>query len=392
MKVLSVIDSLSLGGAERLLATLAKAGAAAGIELEVVSLAAPSSRVQQGMTSLLGDLGIRPEHLGLDRLASPAGWLRLLRYIRRSRCDLVHAHLQEASTLAPALARLAGIGTVCTFHHVPAPLSGRDAVKERLAVRSAGRSRAAIFVSQASMDAFDSIYGRRPNWIVVPNGVDLDEFEPVPGARFPDELGIPDGAPTAILVAAMRGRKGHEHAIEAWADVVTRFGDARLVLAGTGDEEPGLRALAAVCGVGDRVVFAGLRSDIPALLQAATVVLLPSETEAFPTTLLEAAACGKPVVATPVGGIPEIVSDGETGLLVPYADPAGLSGAVRGLLADPTRTASMGENARRLAEERFGAKLWARRLDAVYTAALDGRRVREADMQSGPGVTNASER
>lgn len=382
-----MIDSLSLGGAERLLATLAKAGTSEDVDIEVVSLAAPSGRVQEGMTSLLGDLGIRPDHIALQRMASPAGWVRLMRRIRESRCDVVHAHLQEASTLTPVLARLAGHRTVCTFHHVPAPLDGREALKERLAVGAASRSRGVIFVSQASMDAFAVTYGRGSNWVVVPNGVDLDEFKPGIDVGFPAELGIPDAAPTAILVAAMRGRKGHEHAIAAWPDVTAHRPDARLVLVGAGSEEARYRALADSCGVADRVVFCGIRGDIPTLLQAATVVLLPSQTEAFPTTLLEAAACGKPVVATPVGGIPEIVVDGETGELVPYGDAAALGTAVSALLDDPERVRKMGAAARRLAEERFGARLWARRLKAVYTAAAAGRRVDDADLRGDLAVT-----
>lgn len=387
MKVLAIIDSLSLGGAERLLATLADAGTREGIDLRVVSLAAPSGRVQQGMKSLLGDLGIRPSHLAVSRMSSPTGWVRLLRTVRESDCDVVHAHLQESSTLTPLLARLAGRGTVCTFHHVPAPLSRRDAIKERLAVAAASHSRAVVFVSRASMDAFASTYRRCPNWVVVPNGVDLEEFRPATGVRFPAELGIADGVPTALMVAAMRGRKGHEHAIEAWAGVVSRFPDAMLVLAGTGSEEERYRAQAESSGVRDKVVFCGLRGDIPTLLQAATMVVLPSQTEAFPTTLLEAAACGKPVIATRVGGIPEIVEDGETGLLVDYGDPAGLGAAVCGLLGDPDRVRRMGDAARALAERRFGADLWARRLKRVYSAAAQAHPVRASALERDLDVT-----
>jgi glycosyltransferase involved in cell wall biosynthesis len=389
VKVLAVIDSFSFGGAERVLATLARALPGVGVELMIASLA-PYSPGRAGMLPVLRECGVPLTFLSVARLAHPWAVPRLVAAIRRSGCDVVHAHLGYSSTLAPVAAGLAGRPAVCSFHTVPVPLRGREAVKERLAVTVAGHSAGLIFVSEACMRAFAALYRPRPRtWTVVPNGVDLDEFAPAPAGAPPDlprGLPIPAGAPVVSLVAAMRGAKGHEDAIAAWPAVLRRVPGARLLLVGGGPQQEALAAQARASGVDDHVVFAGYRPDVARLLRASSVVLLPSLTEALPTTLIEAAAVGRPVVATRVGGVPEVVSDGRTGLLVPPGDPFRLGEAVADLLEDPARRAAMGAAARRTAVARFDARIWARRLREVYERALTGRPVPAArPMPSGRG-------
>jgi glycosyltransferase involved in cell wall biosynthesis len=375
MRVLAVIDSFSLGGAERVLATLAKALPHVDAELTVASLS-PYRPERAGMLPLLRDSGVPLTFLSIPRLAHPWAVPRLATAIRRSGCDIVHAHLGYSATLAPLAAGLAGRPAVCSFHTVPVRLRGREEVKQRLAVAVAGRSAGLIFVSQACMRAFATLYRPRPRtWTVVPNGVDLAEFAPAPGGAppgLPPDLPIPAGAPVVTLVAAMRGAKGHEDAIAAWPAVLRRASDAHLLLVGGGPQEPALAARARALGLDTRIVFAGYRPDVPRLLRASSVVLLPSRSEALPTTLIEAAAAGRPVVATRVGGVPEVVCEGRTGVLVPPDDPVRLGAAVADLLADPARRASMGAAARHVAEERFDMRVWARRLRDVYERARRG--------------------
>jgi glycosyltransferase involved in cell wall biosynthesis len=118
------------------------------------------------------------------------------------------------------------------------------------------------------------------------------------------------------MVGAFRRRKGYGWALQAWPTVLGHCPEARLLFVGTGPEEASLRDRAAELGVSDSLVFGGMRSDIPEVLRASSVALLPSESEALPATLMEAAACGIAVVAHRVEGVTEVVSDGETGLLV----------------------------------------------------------------------------
>src|SRR2546426_2421479 len=210
------------------------------------------------------------------------------------------------------------------------------------------------------MEAFAARYGRNhATWRVIPNGVDLSRFCPGPG-HFPSDLGIPSGVPVAVMVARMAEGKGHAAAIAAWPSVLRSVPEARLLLVGSGPAEPELARRAAELGIGSHVIFAGSRPDLPRLLRASSLAVLPSQSEALPTTLIEAAACGLASVATRVGGVPEVVLDGETGILVTPGDQQGLGDAVGALLVDRERREAMGRAARRLAEERFDLRVWCR--------------------------------
>jgi glycosyltransferase involved in cell wall biosynthesis len=370
IRVLVVIDSLGLGGAESLVATFARLAGGARISVDVASITDADDR-RSAMVGELRSIGLEPTFLSIPRLLSPRAIPAMVRAIRTSECDVVHAHLEYAATIAPPAARLVGRPAVCSFHHIPATLPARDAVRERLAVAVAGQSRRVLFVSRASMDAFAASYRRRTNWTVLNNGISLDEFTPEP-ADFPPDLGIPAGSPVVTVAAALRSGKGQELAIAAWPAVRRTVGEARLLLVGSGDRELSLRALAGAVGVQDAVVFAGYRNDIARIMRASTLVLLASDSEALPTVLIEAAACGRAVVASRVGGTPEVVADGETGLLVPAADTEALAGAVIELLCDDRRRRAMGSAARRLAERRFDARIWVDGLRRIYDEAIAG--------------------
>jgi glycosyltransferase involved in cell wall biosynthesis len=381
LRVLMVVDTLRLGGAERVLASLARAAPAAGFTFSVAALCAPGGGMS-AMTPLLKDAGVETSFLGLTRLADPRAVPRILHAIRSSNCDVVHAHLDEAATLTPPAAMLARRPLVSTLHTVPRPLAGREAVKEKLAIASASLGKTVIFVSQASLDGFAGVIKRRPNWQVVSNGVDLTEFHPGDDA-MPSDIPVPVGAPIATFVGVLREQKGQSAAVAAWPEVVRRFPDARLLLVGTGQLEAQLRSQAAAAGLEDHVIFAGGRSDVPTILRASTLVLLPSEGEALPTVLIEAAGCGRAVVATSVGGVPEVVVDGQTGLLVPPGDLVALQDAIIRLLGDPALRQALERRARELAVRRFAVDVWASRLRQVYDSVLPNAH-RGPSAQTGP--------
>jgi glycosyltransferase involved in cell wall biosynthesis len=372
LRVLMVVDTLRLGGAERVLVNLARAAPAAGFAFSVVALS-PEGDGLSAMTPMLTAAGIHTSFLGISRLADPRAVPRIAQAIRQSNCDIVHAHLDQASTLVPPAAALARRPAVCTLHTVPRPLVGREAVKERLSISMASRAAAVLFVSQASLEGFATVTKRRPNWLVVPNGVDLTEFSPA-DAILPADIPVPVGAPVATFVGVLRDQKGQSTAVAAWPEVLSRFPQARLLLVGTGSHEAGLRAQAAASGVADHVILTGGRDDVPAIIRASTLVVLSSEGEALPTVLIEAAGCGRAVVATSVGGIPDVVVDGETGLLVPPGDVRALGDAIIRLFHDHALRHEMELRARELAVRRFALDLWARRLSQIYRAVLVGDR------------------
>lgn len=376
MKVLHVIDNFGYGGAERLLATLNTVAAPAGLDMTVACLG-PQTPERSVTLPLLTAAGLKPRFIGVQRLLDPLALLKIRRALRDSGCDVVHAHLGYAGTLVPPAARLAGIPCVTTLHHVPPPTQPRaDLVKEWLWTRSAERGAALVWVSQAARDTAAALFPpRKPTWRVLHNGVDLSRYTSRAGqepAPLPIDLGVPAGVPVVTIVAALRAPKGHEVALRAWPAVREKVPDAVLLIVGDGVHEPVLRAAA-----GEGVVFAGAREDVPEILAGSTLALLPSLTEALPTTLIEAAASGLAVVATTVGGTPETVEHGRSGLLVPPGDADALAAAVAELLLDPQRRAAYGAAGRRLAEDRFDLRVWVRHLADLYADALHTTRSTE---------------
>ncbi len=210
--------------------------------------------------------------------------------------------------------------------------------------------------------------------------VDIGRFRPAP--PDPDlfrELGVPGGSPLIVKVARLAPVKGHDHLMEAMASVHRRFPRAVLVLVGNPWEgQPGrLRRQAEELGIGGAVVFAGRREDIPRFLASAAVCVSSSiGSEENSRAVGEYMAAGRPVVATRVGVIPELVVDGETGFLVPPRDPGALAAAIADVLADPDRAARMGQAGRLRAAGEFSEETFDRRLGAVIEAVLTQRRRR----------------
>jgi glycosyltransferase involved in cell wall biosynthesis len=190
-----------------------------------------------------------------------------------------------------------------------------------------------------------------------------------PGAGGADALaalGVPAGAPVVGNVAALTDHKDHATLLRAARIVLDRAPQARFVIVGDGELRPRLRELHRQLALGEGCVFAGFRDDVDRLLPAFSVFCLSSHMEGLGTSLLDAMAFARPVVATRAGGIPDAVEDGVTGRLVPPRDPAALAGALLELLADPARRQAMGRAGRRRFEERFTADRMVEATLAVY--------------------------
>jgi glycosyltransferase involved in cell wall biosynthesis len=191
------------------------------------------------------------------------------------------------------------------------------------------------------------------------NGIEFDPF-----SRVPDEVsaavragfGIPPDAPVAVTVAVLREPKGLQYMIEALPRVAAEVPDVHYLIVGDGPHRGALEEAAEASGMSDRIVFAGSRRDVPSMLAAGDVFVLPSLIEALPTVLAEAGAAGLPVVATSVGGVPEMVGRNESALLVPPAEPGALAEAVTRLLTNPRQAAAMGRAGRRITHERFDVR------------------------------------
>lgn len=205
-------------------------------------------------------------------------------------------------------------------------------------------------------------YFRRPKEVsLLFNYVDTGIFRPaVTNPKIITErLGVPGGAPVVACVAEIIPRKGQLYLVRAWSTVLAAFPQARLVLLGREGAKPAyaakVRAEARRLGVTDKIVWTGFRADIPAVLPHCTVAVLPSLTELFSLGALEAMACGIPVVATNVGGFPEMITPGENGELVAPRDPAALAGALIRVLGDESYRRRLAVSARARIERDYTA-------------------------------------
>ncbi|HSL84680.1 MAG TPA: glycosyltransferase [Thermoanaerobaculia bacterium] len=393
IRLLWLIDSLTAGGAEALTVPFARAlhredrGEAAGVRLEIAFL---KSLGGNPFEAELRDLEVPVTGLGARNLRDVAAFRRLVRLLRQRRVGLVHAHLAYASIWGLLAGRLTGTPVVLTLHVRPPddPPWSREGLRRRLLVGAANRwARRALAVSGAVRDAWAAVGLRRERIAVVHNGVETAGMESgtEAAAAVRRELGVPGGAPLVVTVSVLRPGKGLEVLLEAVPAVLGEHPDARFAVVGDGPERRRLEEGAAAAGLGEAVVFTGFRRDVPALLAAADLFVLPTRDDAFPTVLLEAQAAGVAVVASRAGGVPEIVEDGATGVLVPPGDPAALARAVSALLADPAARRRLAEAGRRRTEERFSADAWLARLDAVYSQVL-GRPVRLGRRGAGEGA------
>ena len=283
--------------------------------------------------------------------------------------DVVQYFAWRPGLLAIAATRLAGRGRLVAGRRSTPQERGVRALLEDLVVRFADR----VVVNAEALRPRGRA-ARRTD--VIPSGVDTEHFRAVESrARAKARLGVPAALPVIGTVGRLEARKGTATLIEAAARLRAEHArDLLVVLAGDGPLSAELAALAAKLGIAERVRMLGDCPDVRGVLAALDVFVLPSRTEGMSNALLEAMAMERPVVATAVGGTPEVMGRDPVGLLVPVADPEAMAGAVARLLDAPDLAARLGSAARRRVEEHYGARAMVRRLEAVYAAvaAPDG--------------------
>ena len=303
----------------------------------------------------------------------------LARLIRQRQVHLVHCHDFYSNVFGAAAARMARMRRLIT--------SRRDtgmmfSLPQRFAQRLAYACSAAVVTNSELVRRLLVERELVPEQKVrrVYNGIDAEQFAPrEPSGELAASLGLPAGGPIIGSVGNLHPWKGHDTFIRAAARIRAARPDARFLLVGAGAAQAGLENLAREAGVGEAMVFAGTRADIPELLALMSVFVQPSPHESLPNAVLEAMACARPVVATSVGGVPELVNNGVTGFLVPPNDPAALAEKVLALLADPALAAAMAGAARRRAVDEFSCDRLVRNMEALYEDVLAGHQAaREA--------------
>lgn len=376
IRVVQVIARLNVGGPAALV--LAVAG---GLDPDRYESVVLHGEVDEGEADWRdirdGSSLVRPV-AGLGRAVRAGDDARamavLVRELRRLRPDVVHTHTAKAGALGRTAARLATRNgrrprIVHTFHgHVlhgyfrPTVRRGIITVERQLA---RGTDRIITVGSPVRDDLLAAGIGRPEQYAVVPPGV--DPLPTVPAVEARRSLGVPDGRPVVAFVGRLTRIKRPDRAVDAMRAVREAGIDAHLVVAGDGDLRQTTERRAAV--LGDAVTFLGWTSDIGRVLSAADVIVLTSDNEGMPVTLVEAAHAGVPAVATDVGGVAEVVADGTTGLVVAPTAAAVGEGLV-GLLGDPERRGRMGAAATADAARRFTTASMVGAHTAIYEEVL----------------------
>ncbi len=370
LRIAFCIDNMQVGGTELNAIRTAERLDRARYDLRVVSLQDHGPLLERYAAA-----GVPVDCFPLKSLYGPGALrqgLRLRAYLRAHRIRILHAHDIYSLVFAIPWARSAGVRAIASRRWwEPYPgVHWRAATRLAYAladVTLANSARVARLVTREEHVPPERV-------VVVPNFVDPEAFAPLSAEverRLRAELGIDEGDRVVGMVANLRPIKDQPTLLRAVALVLRHHPDVRLVLVGDGPSRPGLAALARELAIESRVVFAGKRPNVPNLHALFEVSVLSSTSEALPNSLLEALAAARPVVATDVGAVPDIVVEGENGLLVPPGDADRLAQALRRLLDDPALGRRMGEAGRRRAETGHTAEVALGALERLYAALVD---------------------
>lgn len=370
LRVLFLIDSLRMGGAETVTVALLRHFDRTRVNPLICTL---NKRGESPLGQQLGD--VPRFDLGAKRMIDPAALWRLRKLVKQEKVDLIHAQLSDSTILAILAGKMAARVPVITTRHLM-----EDTMKnwrqrwrtylERFLMR--------LFIDRiiAVSDAASKSYQEQTGiaakrFQTIYNGIDLERFGRVEDKNaLRQELGLPTDGILITMVGVLRPGKGQEVAIAA----AKNLQGIHLLLVGDGKppQRANLEALAQ--GFENSIHFLGQRMDVPQILKASDILILPSDQEALPTVLIEAGASALPSVATRVGGIPEVIVDGETGILIPPQNPAALTESIQKLLSDPQQIKTMGENAYQHVHQHFTLAGQAEVTTRLYEEIIRARR------------------
>jgi glycosyltransferase involved in cell wall biosynthesis len=375
IRLLNVVPTLLCGGTENHFMTLARSLDAGGFDVRFACL--------RRWGPFVGELAERNIPLteyrfatfrSLNALVQQA---RLAKYVRRHAVQIVHTYSFYGNVFAIPPGRLTAPVVIASIRDRGPYLTAMQTRVQRHVCRFAD----CVLVNAEAVKTWLVGDGYDPSQIVViPNGVDLARFADT-GDRMAirRSLGVPDGGRLVAVASRLSRLKGIEDFLEAAAIVAATHADVRFAIIG----EPSpiknreyldeLSALASRLGIRDKVIFTGLRSDVPALLSAVDVSVMPSLNEALSNVLLESMAAGAAVVATDVGGTSEALIDGDNGLLVRPGEPASMAAAIVRLLDDPALARGLGARATRTIADRFSLDRMVRATESLYDRLLTSK-------------------
>lgn len=315
--------------------------------------------------------------LDAQRFSQIGAMKKLASILRREQIDIAHCHQFRATTMLAPLATACRVPCVIeTTHLREAWRRGwikRSFVIDRMVYKLVDHF---IAVSDANRQYLVRQKHCDPSTIdVIRNGCDLSRFQPSPdrGASIRERYGVPPSALLVVYAGRLEPQKGIGVLLEAMTPVASHFPDVRVLLVGDGALRAELKAETYRRNLRSAITFAGLQRDVVPFLDAADLVVLPSFWEGLPFAAVEAGAMGKPMVATAVDGTPEVVKDGESGLLVPPGDSNAFANAMISLLGDAPKRRAMGARAKEIVAARFSVERLVAETTDLYKRLMDHR-------------------
>ena len=363
--IVHMIDELPRDGAEMLLVDLMRLRMP-GYRYKIACLIRGGPLEQE-----FEQLGIPVKIFGRRNKFDLGLVLRVAAWLRAEKADVVHTHLFTADTYGRLAARIAGVPAVfSTVHNIVNPWkgAGRKAIDRLFAKLSTAVVGCSEEVTQ-TLASRDKIPARK--LVSIPNGIDLQKFSSFSGAGVREEFGLPADRQLIGVVGRLHEQKAHGDLFRALALLPqVRAGELTCLVVGTGDLLDSLKQQVKELGLETTVLFTGMRKDVPRLVASLDAFVMSSHWEGLPIALLEAMASSKAVLCTRVGGIPDVVTDGDNGLLVDAGDVAGFAQQLGRLLQDADLRLRLGRRARETVIARFDVSRTAAAYNQLHSQAL----------------------
>lgn len=365
IRVLLLITELNIGGAERIVQQLATRLPRDRYDVTVACLYDPSA-----IAADIQAADIPVIDLEMRRKVDLRAPYRLLGFLRQRDIHILHTHLFHANLLGAIVGTLTRTPIIIATRH---SMEIGGVHREWMNRLVTSLRDAVVTVSpQVHKVEVDRAHASPTKIADIPGGVEVRAYRVDP--NHVDELkrswDLETGDPVVGTVGRLVDPKGHGHLLDALAKVRSQIAGVKALLVGDGTLRTEMERRAEALGLSDTVIFTGIRRDVPEVLALLDVFVLPSLWEGLPIALLEAMAAGLPVVATRVGGVPEVVVEGETGLLVPPRDPEALAQAILTLLRDPDLRQAMGQAGRERVREHFSVDQMVKKTESLYQRLL----------------------
>jgi glycosyltransferase involved in cell wall biosynthesis len=367
VRVLQIVPQLITGGGQRVVMDLVENLDRQQFDVEMVSLSAYSGQIFE---VYLRNQGVKVQYLhkrlGLDAHI----FFEVNRVVRGFKPQVIHNHLHALYTLLPASL----INRIPVRIHTIHSLAGQEAkgfhrLINRMAFNNLGV--VPVSISRTVLKSVQDIYGEVDSPVIY-NGIDSGKYSLTSNQsnKLREQLGISDDAFVFVNVARFSFLKNQRLIVNAFRDVLYYFPSAYLVMVGDGELRPVIANLAEELGISRRILFLGIRNDVAQILCASNCFVLTSNWEGLPISVLEAMAASKPVIATNVGGVPELISPFENGLLVETGNCDQLKSAMIELCRNPDRAKRMGERGKLIVNERFNVHEMAKQYGELYIKIL----------------------